>query len=219
MTRGTFITFEGGEGSGKSTQARLLAATLEARGIATVLTREPGGTPRAERIRDILLDHTLPPGGALHEALLFNAARVDHLDALVRPALARGAWVICDRFLDSTRAYQGAAGTLPPSTLATLESLVVGPDLPDLTFVMDLDPVAGLRRARNRNTQATPSHSAPDAFESRDLAFHTRLRAAYLAITAAEPARCRLIDAAQPPDVVASLVAAAVEPLIRRGRG
>ncbi len=218
MARGKFITFEGGEGSGKSTQARLLAGALRARGLSVVLTREPGGTPRAERIRDILLDHTLPAGGALHEALLFNAARADHLDALIRPALARGDWVICDRFLDSTRAYQGAAGLLAPEQLSLLEALVVGVDVPDLTFVMDIDPAAGLRRAQGRNAQNTAAASEPDAFEGRGLAFHTRLREAYVSIAATEPQRCRLIDAGQSPDDIASVVAAAVDALMRQGR-
>lgn len=195
MATGTFITFEGGEGSGKSTQARLLADLLRSRGTEVVLTREPGGTPRAERIRELLFDRGLAGGGALYEALLFNAARAEHLDRLIRPSLARGAWVISDQFMDSTRAYQGAAGHARLGDVEALERLVVDVTVPDLTLILDLDPVAGLERARIRQARETPAVSERDPFEARDQAFHERLRAAYIAIALRERARCRVIDA------------------------
>jgi dTMP kinase len=174
---GRFITFEGGEGSGKSTQARLLAAHLRSRGIAVVETREPGGSPFAEALRGFILDPATPAHAPLSEALLFTAARADHLDTTIRPALARGDWVICDRFTDSTRVYQGAAGGLADATLATLESLVVGATRPDLTVLLDLDAKTGLARARVRAGGA-----APDGYE---------------------PGRIVVVDAARPPDLIA----------------
>lgn len=208
--QGKFITFEGGEGSGKSTQARRLAEHLRGRGLEVVLTREPGGTPRAERIRELLFDHALAGAGALYEALLFNAARADHLEGLIRPALARGAWVISDRFMDSTRAYQGAAGKARGGDVEALERLVVGATVPDLTLILDLDPAAGLERARARQARETPSVSERDPFEGRDHAFHVRLRGAYLAIARAEPQRCAVIDGARDIDAIAADVTHAV---------
>lgn len=208
--RGRFITFEGGEGSGKSTQARLLAAALRGAGIEVVVTREPGGTPRAERIREMLFDRALAGGGPLHEALLFNAARADHLDQLIRPGLERGAWVISDRFLDSTRAYQGAASPAALAHVEALEQMVVGATRPDLTLILDLDPAVGLARARARQARDTPTVTEQDPFEGRDAAFHQRLRAAYLTIAAREPARCRVLDANRAPDATAAEVRALV---------
>jgi len=195
---GRFITFEGGEGSGKSTQARLLATYLRSRGIAVVETREPGGSPFAEALRNFILDPATPPHAPLSEALLFTAARADHLDATIRPALARSDWVICDRFTDSTRVYQGAAGGLADAALATLESLVVGDTRPDLTVLMDLDAATGLARARERAGGAPP-----DGYEARGLAYHDLLRKAFLARATAEPSRIAVIDAARPIDLIA----------------
>lgn len=151
---GSFITFEGGEGAGKSTQIRRLAAHLRARSGRPVLTtREPGGSVKAETIREALLSGLAKPYGPFAEALLFSAARIDHLDTRIRPALARGEIVLCDRFADSTRAYQGAAGGLDPAVLSALERVVVGPTRPDLTLILDCDPELGLARARARQAE------------------------------------------------------------------
>lgn len=208
---GGFITFEGGEGAGKSTQITRLAAWLRAgtdRGPREVVTtREPGGSPRAERIRAAVLSGIAKPHGPFAEALMFAAARLDHLATLIRPSLARGAVVLCDRFSDSTRAYQGAAGGLEPETLAALERVVVGPTRPDLTLILDLAPEIGLARARQRDRAAAVT---PDRFEAEALEFHQRLRAAFRAIAEAEPGRCVVIDAQQPPDAVAQAIRAAV---------
>ncbi|POR43251.1 dTMP kinase [Methylobacterium sp. V23] len=206
---GTFITFEGGEGAGKSTQIRRLAAHLRAEAGRPVLTtREPGGSPRAERIREALLAGLAKPYGPFAEALLFSAARIDHLDTLIRPALARGEIVLCDRFADSTRAYQGAAGGLDPEVLGALEGVVVGPTRPDLTLILDCEPELGLARARARRDAG--SDGAVDRFEAEALAFHARLRNAFLAIAAEEPARCAVVNAALPADAVEAAIRAVV---------
>ena len=189
--RGRFITLEGGEGAGKSAQARRLAERLRARGIETVLTREPGGTPHAERLRELILSGALRQLGPEAEAIAFSAARIDHLDALIAPALARGAWVISDRFADSTRAYQGAAGKLEPEFILRLERIAVGDRRPDLTLMLDIDPALGLGRAAARRG----THEGADRFESEGLDFHRTLRGAFLAIALEEPQRCAVIDA------------------------
>ena len=205
MAAGKFITFEGGEGVGKSTQAKLLVAALAQRGIDALLTREPGGSPFAERVRAMLLDPTTPPHGALAEALLFYAARADHLHATIAPQLAAGGWVVCDRFSDSTRVYQGSAGGLAPEVLEALDRLVVRGQQPDLTVVLDLDPREGLARVTRRRAP-TPAPDLADPFEGRDLAFHQRLRAGYLALAQAEPQRCVVIDATLAPERIAGAV-------------
>ena len=217
MTRGKFITFEGGEGSGKSTQARLLADRLKARGIDAVLTREPGGSPFAERVRALLLDPATPSHSALSEALLFYAARADHLDKTIRPALAAGRWVICDRFSDSTRVYQGVAGGLSGDALGALERLVVAPTQPELTLFLDLAPGDGLARARARGATPGVALADTDPFERRDPQFHERLRAGYLAIAEAEPQRCVLIDGAGAPDTIAAEIWGHVERRLLQG--
>ena len=207
MTIGRFITFEGGEGAGKSTQVRLLAERLTAAGVIAVLTREPGGTPFAEKVRDIVLAPESAPKAPLAEALLFSAARADHLDQLIRPALARGDWVICDRFADSTRAYQGAAGGLSHETIAAIEHLALGDLKPDLTVVLDLDPKIGLARANARRGAQTPgAFIASDTFEGRTLAFHERLRQGFLDIAKAEPQRVAVINAFQNQLTIADAV-------------
>jgi dTMP kinase len=212
MASGRFITFEGGEGAGKSTQAGLLARRLKGRGIDVVLTREPGGSPFAEQVRDLILRADVAPHPPLAEALLFYAARMDHLEKTIRPALDSGRWVICDRFSDSTRVYQGAAGGVTPAALEVLERLVVGPTRPDLTFILDLAPADGLARADARRTPSgNRAEAQADAYESRNLAFHERLRAGYAAIAEAEPGRCALIDGARPADQVAAEVWAETE--------
>ncbi|RAI31345.1 dTMP kinase, partial [Rhodoplanes serenus] len=203
--RGKFITFEGGEGSGKSTQATRLAERLRALGIAVVQTREPGGSPGAEIVRHVLLAGAAKPLGPEAEAMLFAAARADHLDRTIRPALDRGAWVVCDRFADSTRVYQGTVGKADPALIRALERVAVGDTRPDLTLVLDLPAEIGLARADGRR-----EGGAVDRFESEALGFHAALRDAYRAIAEAEPGRCVVIDAAGPPDQVADAVWAVV---------
>ena len=204
---GHFITLEGGEGTGKSTLAIALARKLEAAGIPAVLTREPGGTPLAEAARHLLLH---PPEGEawspLSEALLVNAARRDHLEKLIRPALARGDWVICDRFADSTRVYQSIGG-VAQNTLLSIEREVLGGTLPSMTLVLDVS----LEIARERRAVRA---GALDTFERRPDAFHEAVRAAFLAIAQAEPERCRLIDAGQTPDGVLDAAWAQIRSLI-----
>jgi dTMP kinase len=199
--RGKFITFEGGEGAGKSTQAGLLAARLQARGIDVVLTREPGGSAGAEIIRHVILSGAAKPLGPEVEAVLFAAARADHLDHVIRPALERGSWVVCDRFADSTRVYQGALGKVDPRIVRGLERVTVGDAIPDLTVILDLAAELGLQRTRSRNAGGDG-----DRFEQEGLDFHKQLRAAYREIAAREPGRCILIDASAPEDKVADEV-------------
>lgn len=192
--RGKFITFEGGEGSGKSTQASLLAGRLRTLGISVILTREPGGSPGAEMVRHVLLAGAAKPLGAEAEAILFAAARADHLDKTIRPALERGAWVVCDRFVDSTRVYQGAVGKVDDTVIRALERVTVGDTRPDLTIMLDLPAELGLARAAGRR-----DGGVVDRFEAEQLGFHAALRDAYRAIAAAEPERCVVIDAEPPP--------------------
>ena len=200
MTRGKFITFEGGEGAGKSTQAAILAGRLRRAGIDVLQTREPGGTPRAEAIRDVLLSGKAKKFGPLGEAVLFYAARESHLELAIRPALERGAWVICDRFSNSTRAYQGAAGGLPVYVIETMDRAVVGSTKPDLTVIFDLPPELGLKRAAERKSQNASGEAvenALDRFETMNNAFHRNLRQEFLAIAKAEPKRCVVVDASE----------------------
>ena len=204
ISQGRFITLEGGEGAGKSTQAARLAARLRDRGVEPVLTREPGGSPLAERIRGVILSGAVAPLGPAAEAVMFSAARIDHLEKTIRPALARGAWVICDRFSDSTRAYQGALGNLDPRFLRELERVTIGATRPDLTLVIDVPAAAGLARARARS-------STVDRFEAEGLAFHEALRSAFLDIAEGEPARCAVIDGSADADAVEKAVWAVVE--------
>jgi len=201
--RGKFISFEGGEGSGKSTQARLLAGAIREAGHHVVETREPGGSPFAERLRAFILDPSLPPHVPLAEALLFYAARADHIATLIRPAIAQGQWVICDRFSDSTRVYQGAAGALPPTAIETLETLVVADMRPDLTIVLDLPAETGLARARARNAPV-------DGYESRGADYHRRLRTGFIALTRDNPDRVEMIDGTADIDVIAEHVRSVV---------
>ncbi len=210
IARGRFITLEGGEGAGKSTQAQRLAARLRDRGVEPVLTREPGGSPLAERIRSVILSGAVAPLGPAAEAVMFSAARIDHLEKTIRPALARGAWVICDRFSDSTRAYQGALGNLEPRFLRDLERVTVGATRPDLTLVIDVPAEAGLARARARS-------SIVDRFEAEGLAFHEALRKAFLDIAAGEPGRCEVIDGSGDADAVEAAVWAVVEQRLLAG--
>ena len=203
MARGRFITFEGGEGAGKSTQVKRLAARLETQGREVVTTREPGGSPGAESIRDIVLKGAADRWSPVTETLLMYAARRDHIERVIQPALARGAWVVCDRFADSTRAYQGAAGGTDPGLIAALETYILEGVRPHLTLVFDLPPEVGLERAHARA-------GAEMRFESKGMAFHQRLRDGFRAIAEAEPDRCAVIDATAPMDAVEAAVWAAV---------
>ena len=204
VSRGRFITFEGGEGTGKSTQARILAERLRGAGREVVLTREPGGSKGAETLRKLVVEGEADRWSPTAETLLMYAARADHLERLIRPALASGAWVVCDRFFDSTRAYQGAGGGVSPALIGELERSVVGEDRPDLTLVFDLPVEAGLARAAGRA-------GGEARFEGKGLEFHERLRTAFLEIAEQEPDRCAMIDAAPPPKDVSEVVWIAVE--------
>jgi dTMP kinase len=208
VAQGRFISFEGGEGAGKTTQTQFLAKRLREHRIEVLLTREPGGTPRAEAIRKVLLSGQAKTYGSLAEALLFYVARDSHLELTIRPALARGQWVITDRFFDSTRAYQGAAGGVSIASLNALERVVVGQTRPDLTIILDLPPEVGLRRAAER---AAASGDGTDRFENMNLRFHAKLRQEFLDIAEAEPWRCAVIDASRPPEQVAQAVWHAVQ--------
>jgi dTMP kinase len=204
MASGRFITFEGGEGSGKSTQAKLLSDRLSAQGVDVVLTREPGGSPFAERVRTLILDPDVAPHSALSEALLFYSARSDHLEKTIRPALTAGRWVICDRFSDSTRVYQCEAGGLSLEVFNWLEQHVVKLTYPDLTFLLDVPADVGLGRATTRRLARALAGEQADAFEKRDLDFHERLRSGYLAIAKSDPRRCIVLDATKQPEPIAS---------------
>lgn len=197
--RGRFITLEGGEGAGKSTQAKRLAAFLTQKGIEVVLTREPGGSPGAEILRHVLLAGGAEPFGAEAETMLFAAARRDHLDVTILPALRRGAWVICDRFADSTRVYQGHAGRVPMDLVLSIERVTVGENRPDLTLILDLPAKVGLARVASRG-------AATDRFEKEGIAFHTKLRQGFKALARSEPGRCRLVDASADADTVAAAI-------------
>lgn len=215
LRNGRFITFEGGEGAGKSTQIRLLAARLREFAREVVLTREPGGTPLAEKLRAVILSGGARKFGPLGEALLFSAARIDHIDRKIWPALSRGAYVLCDRFADSTRAYQGAKGGVDPALLLAMEKVAIGGVTPDITFVLDLQPELGMERARRRRGEGRA-----DRFEAEDVAFHADLRQRFLDIAHAEPDRCRVIDAAQPPEKVADAIwAVCLEKLFAEASG
>jgi dTMP kinase len=199
--RGRFITFEGGEGTGKSTHAARLAERLKSFGVGVHLTREPGGSLGAEIIRYVILSGVAKPLGAEAEAVLFAAARNDHLDTVIRPALERGVWVLCDRFADSTRVYQGVAGNVDVRSIRALERIVVGDTKPDLTFILDVPAAEGMKRAATRR-----GASGADRFEDEALAFHEKLRDGFLMLAANEPQRCVLIDATAPKDEVAEQI-------------
>jgi dTMP kinase len=189
---GKFITFEGGEGAGKSTQIRHLAAHLAECGIRVVTTREPGGTPAAEAIRDFILGGEAKAMGSEAEALLFAAARADHVGQVIRPALAGNAWVLSDRFADSTRVYQGSEGGVPADALDALERIAIGETRPDLTIILDIAPEAGLARVKARQSE---TGTGPDRFDSDALGPHARRRDAFLALAAAQPSRYLVVDA------------------------
>jgi dTMP kinase len=210
VTRGRFITFEGGEGAGKSTQARLLVERLQAAGLTVVMTREPGGSDGAEALRPLLVTGDRDRWTPTAETLLMYAGRSDHLTRLIRPALEAGTWVVCDRFSDSTRAYQGAGGGVDPAFIEAIEAEVVGADKPDLTLIFDMPVEVGLERAFGRDMFEA-------RFESKGLEFHERLRAEFLRIASREPQRCARIDASGSLEAVAADVWAAVSSRLEVG--
>lgn len=205
IARGRFITLEGGEGAGKSTLAENLAAALTARGVMVVRTREPGGSAGADAIRALLVRGDAERWSVLSEALLLAAARNDHLERTIRPALASGAWVICDRYTDSTWAYQVAARGLDEGVFRDLLRLI-GAETPDLTLILDIKPETGLARSRGTGL-------GEDRYERMDLAFHATVRQAFLDIALREPKRCAVLDAAQDQ---ANLLSAALMALDER---
>jgi dTMP kinase len=205
LGRGRFITFEGGEGSGKSTQIKTLAERLDAARLRSIVTREPGGSPGAEIIRHLVLSGMGKLLGPDAETLLFAAARDDHVRTVILPALNQGVWVLCDRFSDSTRAYQGRLGKVAPAVLDAMEWVTIGDLKPDLTIILDVPVELGMQRAAARR-----GAGAPDRFEAEDIRFHQELRDAYRQIAAGEPQRCVLIDAAADPGTVAASVWAAL---------
>lgn len=209
--RAPFITFEGGDGAGKSTQIRLLKERLERDDLDVVMTREPGGAPGAEAVRNLLVAGAVDAWTPLGEALMMSAARAEHLARTINPARARGALVLCDRFADSTMAYQGIAGGLGVHAVRRLYELVVGEDGPDLTIILDAPPAELLARAGARGDAET-------RFEKKGEAFQARVREAFLGIAHDEPDRCRVVDAARPADIVAADIMRLVAPTIDRWR-
>ena len=203
--RGRFISFEGGEGSGKSTHIRILAERLDAAKVRAIVTREPGGSPGAEIIRHLLLSGMGKLLGPDAETLLFAAARDDHVRTVIKPALSQGVWVLCDRFSDSTRAYQGRLGKVAPEIMNAMERVTIGDLKPDLTLILDVPVEVGMQRAAARR-----GGGVPDRFEAEDVKFHQQLREAYRQIAADEPKRCVLIDANADANTVAASVWAAL---------
>jgi dTMP kinase len=209
VSPGRFITLEGIEGAGKSTAAKFIGTRLRAAGIPVLATREPGGTPLAERIRQIVLERGTETVTPMTETLLMFAARALHVTHVIRPALTRGEWVVCDRFTDATCAYQGGGRGVDGELIAQLAHAVHGDLKPALTLLLDLPVATGLARARARAGAAT------DRFEAETVAFFERVRAGYVSIAHAEPKRVRLIDAAAPLEAVEREIATALEPLIK----
>lgn len=214
-TAGLFVSFEGGEGSGKSTQIRRLAEHLRGRGIDVLVTREPGGSQGAEAVRHVLLSGAAEEFGVRMEAILFAAARNDHVEEIIRPALTRGAAVLCDRFIDSSRVYQGVTGNLEPAFLAALEQAAIDGLMPDLTIVLDLPAEIGLARA-GRRRDALDESAAPDRFEREQTETHEKRREAFLEIAENEPQRCRVVDADRPEQEIAVEIAGIADDLLMR---
>jgi dTMP kinase len=208
MMPGKFIALEGGEGAGKSTQARLLAEALRARGIEVVVTREPGGTPGAETIRNLLLGLEGEGWNARAEALVFAAARSDHVERLIRPALAAGKWVVCDRFLDSSRAYQGGGGGLSDADILALHRIGSQGLLPDLTLLVEVPPEVAAERLAARDPDGA------DRIGGRDPAYHARVAAAFVRFAEAEPQRFVRIDSSGAREVTHAAIMAALAPLL-----
>ena len=206
---GKFITIEGGEGVGKSTNTDLIQSLLEGRGIEVVVTREPGGTALGEELRSVLLSPNAQPPVAMAELLLIFAARAQHLETVIEPALAAGKWVLCDRFTDATYAYQGWGRELDQGVIADLEHLVQGERRPDLTVLLDMDPSQGLLRAQER--------AALDRFEQEELAFFDRVRSGYLVRATEEPSRWIVIDASKTLDEVKAALSGAFNQWLDHG--
>ncbi|MBX9861354.1 MAG: dTMP kinase [Hyphomicrobium sp.] len=200
MTRGKFITFEGGEGAGKTTQVARLAERLRAGGVETVVTREPGGTPLGESIRDVVLGASPEP---VTELLLFAAARAEHVAKVIRPALAHGTWVLCDRFVDSTRVYQGVMAGVSADLIGAIEMRTVAPTFPDLTVVLDVPAEEGLKR--------TEARGALTRFDAEHAAYHVELREAFRRVALAEPERCVMVDGSRAADEIAADIWRTVE--------
>jgi dTMP kinase len=217
MKLGRFITIEGGEGVGKSTHIAAVCATVEAAGYSVLLTREPGGTERAEKIRDLLLTPTAEAMPQTSELLLMFAARSTHIENVIRPALAQGTWVICDRFTDATYAYQGGGRSVPREQIEYLEKLVQGKLRPDFTLLLDAPIEVATARARQRNAER--GEKGGDRFEREQSEFFERVRAAYLSIAIAEPRRVVVIDASQSIERVQGAVVRAVNEFVSRGSG
>ncbi|MBL0372908.1 dTMP kinase [Rhizobium sp. KVB221] len=211
--QGLFVTFEGGEGTGKSTQIRLLADRLRRQGIDVLVTREPGGSPGAEAVRHVLLSGAAEEYGTRMEAMLFAAARNDHVEEVIRPALQSGAVVLCDRFIDSSRVYQGITGNLEPDFIKNLERIAVNGVMPDCTIILDLPAVEGLRRAKARAEMGNGPQT-PDRFEKEELDTHEKRREAFLDIADREPLRCRVVDASGLAEHIADRVLSIIEPLL-----
>lgn len=210
LAKGLFVTFEGGEGAGKSTQMRLLADSLRARGYDVLMTREPGGSIGAEAVRHVLLSGAAESFGVRMEAILFAAARSDHVEEVIRPALERGKIVLCDRFMDSSRVYQGITGNLESAFVEALERVAVNGVVPDRTIIFDLPAAVGLERARRR-----AANEGPDRFEKEQLETHEKRREAFLDIAEADPKRCRVVDATRPPEAIAAEVLGLVEAMLQ----
>lgn len=209
---GLFVTFEGGEGAGKSTQIRLLADALREQGQNVLLTREPGGSAGAEAVRHVILSGAAEHFGTRMEALLFAAARNDHVEEVIRPALRAGKVVLCDRFLDSSRVYQGITGNLEPDFIERLQQVAINGVVPDCTLILDLPAAIGLERARER---ASPVQGGgPDRFEKEELETHEKRREAFLDLAERDPLRCRVIDATQRMEEIARQILTIVEPLL-----
>lgn len=210
-TPGRFITFEGGEGAGKSTQIRRLADVLRRRGHDVLVTREPGGSQGAEAVRHVLLSGQAEEFGIRMEAVLFAAARSDHVEQVIRPAVAEGSVVLCDRFMDSSRVYQGITGNLEPEFVRHLERIAVNGMVPDLTLILDVPAELGLKRA---NKRGAAQKSGPDRFEKEELATHEKRREAFKDLAFDEPARCRLVDGTASEDAVALAILTEVETVL-----
>jgi dTMP kinase len=206
-----FVTFEGGEGAGKSTQIRRLADALRARGHEVVVTREPGGSPGAEAVRHVLLSGAAESFGTRMEAILFAAARNDHVEEIIRPALGQGKVVLCDRFMDSSRVYQGVTGNLEPDFIETLQRVAINGVVPDCTLMLDLPAKAGLERAKRRGAAGDV---APDRFEKEEIETHEKRREAFLDIASREPERCHVVNAMQSEEAIAAEIVSIVGQLL-----
>lgn len=214
--KGLFITFEGGEGAGKSTQIQYLAQSLVSDGYEVVTTREPGGSPGAEVVRHVLLSGAAEEFGVRMEAILFAAARNDHVEETIRPAVESGKIVLCDRFMDSSRVYQGVTGNLEPDFVRNLEEVAVNGMVPDLTIILDLPATAGMKRARTRSGIA---NRRPDRYEKEELGVQEKRREAFLDIARNEPERCRIVNAEQPIDAISRQIEQLVQARIAEADG